>query len=439
MRLLILCALWTATLGVVNTLLVKGFSSSISVERTATREIYPFQEWAAQCGVQADNGFCLAEQIVDGNEDWYAATSTGGYAGARVLTVPNEMIMSSARIAQDYQGYVEPAFQVLEQKRMRHLFPQFYLFLKVLVELEQGENSPYYPWMASLPRKFNTGVAMDEFCLSCLPPFVRSLCQIKRNHLEVFREALQAFEYVSPQAKQDEELAKFVFNVVFSRSWSAGPGDCQIVPVADMLNHGNPANVAVSYDSDGNCEVNLLRDVAPGETLHISYGKSTNPSWFMANYGFLNDEAPATFCKILAANPSQELIDVGYDTDKLLFYKDNGGITQEVWDVMLYSRLERKAELEADRRAFHQAHMSGDQDTKAVIHNKYLNKTCRALQRHVNGILAEVADLAVKMNSFDYSAHPRLPLIKKHNDMVTETFLTVKQNLDQIAAAAAMQ
>ncbi|KAG7373929.1 SET methyltransferase domain containing protein [Nitzschia inconspicua] len=415
--------------------LVVGFSS-MSVERTATREIYPFQEWAAQCGVQADNGFCLAEQIVDGNEDWYAATSTGGREGSRVLTVPNEMILSSARIAQDYQGYVEPAFQILEQKGMRHLFPQFYLFLKLLVELEQGENSPYYPWMASLPRKFNTGVSMDEFCLSCLPPFIRSLCQIKRNHLVAFREALQAFEYLSPQAKQDEELAKFAFNVVFSRSWSAGPGDCQIVPVADMLNHGYPANVAVSYDADGNCEVLMKRDVAPGESLHISYGKSTNPSWFMANYGFLNDEAPATFCKILAANPSQELIDVGYDTDKMLFYKDNGAVSQEVWDVMLYSRLERKPELEADRRAFYQAHMSGDQDTKAAIHNKYLRKTCSALQRHVNGILAEVADLAVKMNTFDYSNHPRLPLIKKHNDMVTETFLKVKQNIDQIAASA---
>jgi hypothetical protein len=308
--------------------------------------------------------------------------------------------------------------------------------LKFLVELEQGENSPYYPWMASLPRKFNTGVSMDEFCLSCLPPFIRSLCQIKRNHLVAFREALQAFEYVSPQAKQDEELAIFAFNIVFSRSWSAGPGDCQIVPVADMLNHGNPANVAVSYDADGNCEVTLLRNLDPGESLNISYGKSTNPSWFMANYGFLNEEAPATFCKILAANPSQELIDVGYDTDKMLFYKDNGGITQEVWDVMLYSRLERKPELEADRRAFYQAHVSGDQDTKAAIHNKYLTETCRALQRHVNGVLAEVADLAVKMNSFDYSGHPRLPLIKKHNDMVTDTFLKVKQNLDQIATAA---
>jgi hypothetical protein len=408
--------------------------STLPVERTTPREIYPFQEWAANCGVQVDHGFCLADQTVDGNEDWYAATSTGGPQGGTVLTVPTEMILSSARIAADYQGYVEPSFQILEQRGMKHLFPQFYLFLKVLVEYEQGENSPYYPWMASLPRAWNTGVAMDDFCLNCLPPFIKSLCQIKRKHLAVFREALQAFDYLSPRTKGDEELAKFAFNVVFTRSWSASPGDCQIVPVADMLNHASPANVAVGYDEAGGCEVTLLRDVAPGEALCISYGKSTNPAWFLANYGFLNDEAPATFCKILAANPSKELVDVGYDTDKMLFFQDTGAITEEVWDVMLYSRLERKPELEADRRAFYEAHMRGDQATKVAIQNKYMASTCRALQRHVNGVLAEIADLNVKMNAFDFSSHPRLPLIQKHNDMVASTFMKVKANLDAVAA-----
>ena len=405
-----------------------------SFSSTAPREIYPFQEWAANCGVVVDNGFCLADQMVDGHEDWYAATSTGGQQGGTVLKVPSEMILSSARIAEDYAGYVEPSFQILEQQGLKHLFPQFFLFLKILVEYEQGENSPYYPWMASLPKQWHTGVAMDDFCLSCLPPFLKSLCQIKRKHLGIFREALQAFEYISPQAKQDEELAKFAFNVVFTRSWSAKPGDCQIVPVADMLNHGYPANVAVGYDDAGNCEVTLLKDVQAGEPLCISYGKSTNPAWFLANYGFLNDEAPATFCKILAANPSKELIDVGYDTDKMLFFKDNGAITEEVWDVMLYSRLERKPALEADRRAFYEAHMRGDKDTKVAIQNKYMASTCRALQRHVDGILAEIADLNVKTNSFDASTHPRLPLIQKHNYMVADTFTKVKANLDGVAA-----
>jgi hypothetical protein len=408
----------------------------VSIDREAPRDILSFQEWAGACGVQAEQGFCLMEHDVDGNEDWYAATGTGATAGSRVLYVPNEMILSSARIAQDYAGYVEPSLEVLEERGMRHLFPQFYLFLKVLVEIEQGQDSPYFPWLNSLPRRYNTAASMDDFCLECLPPFIKSLCHVKRNQLAVFKDALRAFEYVSPDAKANDDLAVFAFNVVFTRAWSKGPDDYHIVPVACYMNHACPANVRVSYDADQNCEVTVLDDVGPGEGLCISYGQSTNPSWFMANYGFLNDEAPATFCKILAPRPSQELIDVGYSTDRMLFYTETGLITEEVWDVVLYSRLERKPELEADRRAFHQAHMMGDQQTKAAIHQKHMPETSRALQRHVNGVLAEVADLQVKMNAFDYSNHPRLPLIRKHNDMVMSTFMKVKGMVDQVVESA---
>jgi hypothetical protein len=407
--------------------------ATVSLERTAQREVGQFQEWAGQCGVQPENGFCLVEDLVEGNEEWYAATATGGAQGSRVLYVPNEMILSSARIAQEYQGYVEPSFQVLESMGVYHLNQQFYLFLKILIEYESGAESPYYPWMAALPRKWDTAASMDDFCLSCLPPFIKSLCQVERNQLAAFREALQAFEYLSPESKADEELAKFAYNVVFTRSWPAGDAEHQIIPVADMLNHGYPANVALSYDQNGGCEVILTENVAPGEALHLSYGQPTNPSRFLATFGFLN-EAPATYCKILVSNPSQELKDVGYDPCRMLFDTSNGAISQEVWDVMLYSRLELRPEMEEYTRAFHQAHMMGDEDTKAAIHGKFFSGTRGALQRHVLNILAEIADLAVKMNSYDSSKHPRLPLLKKHNDMVTSTFMKVSANLDQMAA-----
>jgi hypothetical protein len=137
---------------------------------------------------------------------------------------------------------------------------------------------------------------------------------------------------------------------------------------------------------------------------------------------------------MLTARPSKELIEIGYDSNKMLFFTQDGGISQEVWDVVLYSRLERKPELENDKLAFYQAHIQGDQDTKSAIHNKYLPQTCAALKRHVEYVLSEVAELSVKMNTYDASKHPRLPLLKKHNQMVVDTFQRVKNNLDQISA-----
>lgn len=416
--------------------LYSSTASLLPLERSAVREIGQFESWAVGCGVQPENGFCLGGEMVDGNEDYYAGTSSGGSAGSRVLFVPGEMILSSAVIAQEFGGYVEQPLQDLEMKGQGHLIPQFLLFLKILLEYEKGTNAPYYTWMAALPRKWNTAVSMDSFCLDCLPPFIKSLCLAERIQLRVFREALQSFEYLTPESKKDDELMRFAYNVVFTRSFPSpsGDGDFKIVPMADMLNHGFPGNVELYYDENGSCEVILKEDVAPGTVLNFSYGEPTNPSRFLATYGFLN-EASCCFCKIYFRKPSEQLIKVGYDPENMLF-SVGGDISQGVWDVLLYSRLERKPALAATKIAFYQAIMTGDYETKEAIHNQYRQETRKALLRHVDFILVEVNDLLIKMNAFDSSKHPRLPLLRMHHEMVTTTFGNVKQNLLQMDSTA---
>jgi hypothetical protein len=134
----------------------------VSLERTAQRQIEQFQGWAGSCGVQAENGFCLQGQMVDGVEDYFAATSTGAAKGSRVLYVPGEMIISSSLIAQEYEGYVDASLQILAEMNMQHLHKHFHLFLKLLVEYERGSESPYIPWFEALPRKWNTAVSMGK-------------------------------------------------------------------------------------------------------------------------------------------------------------------------------------------------------------------------------------------------------------------------------------
>jgi hypothetical protein len=407
--------------------------SSISLERTTPREIGQFQDWAVQCGVSPENGFSLVETLVEENEDWYAATASGGAQGSRVLFVPNEMILSSARIAEEYAGYVDPALKVLGSKGLMNLEQQFYLFLRVIVEYERGAESPWYPWMAAMPRKWDTAVSMTDFCISCLPPFIKNLCKIEKIQFRHFRLALDALDFVSPESKANIELCKFAYNVVFTRSWAKSDTEHQIVPVADMLNHGHPANVEIGYDENGNCQVILKEDVQPGGALHFSYGQPSNPSRFMATFGFLDETPPATFCKIMALNPSQELKDVGYDTQRMLFYTADGAITQEVWDVVLYSMFENNPRFENEKMAFYQAHMNGDAETKGAIHGQFLMETCNTLKSHVDRVLDELAALAKKIDSVDINLHPRLSLIAKHNRLVDSTFLKVQAQLNYIS------
>mmetsp|Transcript_23437 Transcript_23437/g.31085 ORF Transcript_23437/g.31085 Transcript_23437/m.31085 type:complete len:464 (-) Transcript_23437:276-1667(-) len=419
-----------ATCMVYSSMTSPAYGSFVQLEQSAERDVGAFQEWAFSCGVEMGNGFYLAQTEIDGKEDWYSATSEGGAEGEQVLYIPGGMILSAANIAAEFDGYADAAVGIVEyEEGMQHLIPQFYLFLKVLMEYEQGVDSPYFAWLNSLPRQWNTAVSMDTFCMSCLPPYIRGLCQTERDQCATFKEALQPFEYLSPDTKANDSLLAFAYNVVFTRSFPTddGSGDTRIAPMADMLNHGYPDNASLMYDPQSMDAYVILKDnVEPGEPLTISYGQPTNPSRFLATYGFLN-EAPATYCKILFTNPSQELIDVGYSPELMLFYTD-GTVAQPVWDVLLYSRLEKRAELSHVAQAFYQAHMTGDEDTKNAIHAQYQRDTCNALLRHLNHIIIEIEDLKVKMYSIkDASNHPRLPLLTRHHDMVIETFKNVRE------------
>lgn len=133
--------------------------------------------------------------------------------------------------------------------------------------------------------------------------------------------------------------------------------------------------------------------------------------------------------------PTQELKDIGLDFSRMLFYKDTGDVSEEVWDVLLYNNL-GKTDRNA-QRAFYEAHMSGDAETKRAIHQHYFLETSTALKNHVDTFLKQLDDLSAKADGKSVSDHPRLPLILRHNDFVKQTFLNVKARIDPMVAQAA--
>jgi len=241
-----------------------------------------------------------------------------------------------------------------------------------------------------------------------------------------FCTALDKVEFLDPMTKLDKRLAKWAFNVVSTRSWGTDE-ERVIVPMADMFNHGTETEVAISFDENGNCSVFTTRDVPAGSPLRMSYGDPTNPSHLFATYGFLDETSPATFCKIMNIKPTKELLDIGLDFSRMLFYKDSGEISEEVWDVLLYNNLESN---KAEQQLFYQAHMSGDAETKQALHQKHSLETVTALKKHVDTFLVQLDELSAKGVGKDINQHPRLPLILKHNEFVKSTFLKVQERLN---------
>jgi hypothetical protein len=141
---------------------VATMGGTIDLSETAQRDVWSLQQWAQQCGCQIADGFELTTQ--DG-EDWSVMTNSYLPAGTPVLYVPSQMILTSRSVEQEFGGNLISAENALDQyQESAKRKPLFRLMIKVLAEYEKGVNSPYYPWLNSLPRRFYNGVAMTSEC-----------------------------------------------------------------------------------------------------------------------------------------------------------------------------------------------------------------------------------------------------------------------------------
>ena len=408
---------------------------TVSLGPTSFRDVNQLQEWAAQCGVVMNNGFGMAQDPTPHPPQQYMAVAgAGGNPGDVVLSVPANMILSSVRIQQEYQQYTGEALQNLQRAGYGDAASKFNLFVRLLVEFEAGTNSPYYQWLNGMPREFTTGVAMDEFCLDCLPPYLYSMCQRERNQLTAFKSCLQPLSFLKDSTKDNEEVLKWVFNLASTRSVPNpnNPDDLQIVPMVDMCNDNSPPNAQIQFDEQGNCFLSLVSQVQQGEPLYVSTVPPTNPAKTLAKFGFLPQNMPeGVYCKLAVSNPSEALKQVGYnDPSQLLVATADGQIAPGVWDVFLVSAvLESDPNYGNDLQGFVNAHLQGDANAKNGYHQKYFALTHKALSRHVQSVLDQVEDLKSKTLGSDASRHPRLPLIQRHNDWVLDTFRKVQMQL----------
>ena len=408
-------------------------TDSSTFDTNSNRDIEALESWAQDLGVLRGSGFVLSESE-DG--DWSVAVTDDGEAADVVLSVPSSLILSSSKIREESEifDHADAAIEYLKKKNCENQANQFLLWLKILRENEKKEESRWYPWLSSLPRKFSNAICMDEVELECLAPFAWSLAQIKILHLKEFMEAVKLTSgIVSQETMEDEDLLRWAFNVVFTRCWGQDGDEEEdrkdIAPMGDMFNHGHPGNVFIYYDDDRNLNLILKDDVKPGDALSLSYGFDTNPYRFMVVFGFVNEFQESIYSQLQAAKPSKRHVDMGYAVSKMTFNTKDGSFTEEVWDFVLFSLLEQVPDIQD---AFYDAHMSGNQNMKDSIRRKFYMETCIMLKKHVDKTLNEMNELIKKIDQHDMNEHELLPMIRRNNFLVAQTFSKVKHNVDQM-------
>lgn len=471
--------------------MTKSSSSTCS-----TRDISSLQDWAHENGARFHNNIGLVSFTTENesvSDNWGVAVmpsststpiSTTLNAGTTILSVPTSLVVSSTRVAEelvnDYKLNMQPAMNILNNSGFTNQVPEFLLFVKILMEMTRGSDSVWHAWLESLPRTFSTGVYMNSFEISCLPPFAFALQEFESRKLDTFRQALtllleqpaltESLPFLKDafSSAQQDELTKWVYSVVFSRCWkyadqvenfvsgiSDDVGRSDIVPLGDMFNHADDANVVVNYPDDASNDATvkfvLNQDIDPRDKLQLSlsYGLTTNPYRFLILFGFANDQMKELYCQVLFTKPSKELIELGCtDRSKMVYRTQDGAVSNTVWDIVLYSLLEQQvagnAQVEAIRKEFYQAHVNGDEETKAPIRERYTLECSLTLRNHVQSTLKEFNDLVNKVDTILEASgdkdrvneeNPCLEMIHKHNKFVQGVFQRVQKRLEGMIQA----
>jgi len=396
------------------------------------RDVYGMEQWAVQNGVQKTQGVELAPSPLD-ETDFQLVTSQDMQAGTPVLFVPSFMILSSNAVVHELGGDLIAAENALVQGNQlaSQRLPLFRLMVKLLIEYENGQNSIYFPWMSSLPKRFYNGVAMTDTCFDCLPPYAGWLASNERSfYLSCLGSIRQGYFNLQPSTIDNEQVVQWAYNVALTRFTEVWQPSRQklIAPMADMFNHATNPNVEVSFDQEGNCNVFAMENIPAGSPLTISLGDPSNPTPLFAKYGFLYNDCRTVFCK--AMHLQKEIEELGYDFKDLLFQVDTGEITPKVWDVFLFKILQDNDRNVADQ--FNSACRMNDENAKQNFHQEYFQYTLGAIQEHVGTILHDVDRLTQRAQSLDVNQHPRAPVIVAHNTLVYETFTRTQQMLQNM-------
>jgi hypothetical protein len=432
-------------------------------------------QWAADKGVLLGKGVSWIPTIEGDEEaDWNIGLDGEAQTADRVLFIPRDIIFNSLVIEQGLRESIPGWKNATEYITSRHCddqLAQYCLWIQILLELDRGVQSQWYPWIQSLPRTFSNALYMDMVELDYLPPYAWSLAKLQLLHLQVFPSALKLMPtVVSMDTLQNKELHKWALSVVFTRCWGVEDGAsrrndnamtaedstatkcCHLAPIGDMLNHAENATTALDYDVDGNCQFFLKRDMGGPpiakttlphhhhqQCLSLSYGRTTNPSRFLVLYGFVDTTQRYIFSQLLVTNPTIQHKNMGYNVDRMTIDTMDGSLADEIWDVALYSILEQVPLLQEE---FYAAHGRNDTVTKHAIQQQYQLETSLVLKNHIDGKVAELEALLIRMDdamttgdgssrlAFLHEQHPRFFLIRQHNIFVYQTFVKAKRRLD---------
>lgn len=351
----------------------------------------------------------------DSNDDtnWGLELTEPVPAGTMLLQVPHTLVLRADSLQDEFlESDGDNLRRALERLGDFEIHTQAFLIVLKLLRQCKKEDSQWAPWIEAMPKSFPEFSSAEK---ECMPMYAKAAADYQDQKFKAFCAAAKELGEWKEDDPQATELLKWAFNAVSSRFWKTEPktvdqkATSELVPIGDMFNHREPANVAITHGPDS---VNFVYkgDANDDKALYISYGSSYNPHRFMVVFGFC-PEMPEVWSHLhYPNNPFSE------DASKMVFRTADGGIPENVWDAVLYALLDQPG-------------MSFDNPkyTKEEMHQKYRKYTTTVLRNHVNQNLEHLKELRQKIETTEGE---NLDLIRQHNEFLTQVFSRVQANLE---------
>lgn len=124
------------------------------LDQSLPRNLDAFKEWSKENGVVLVDGLDLSLSSEEEGNDWSLKLERPLKSAQCLLTVPNDLILSSPKIKKELGGSVDEAVEYLKHKNIEPQSHQFYLWVRLLLECKKGQESKYFGWLQSLPKTF---------------------------------------------------------------------------------------------------------------------------------------------------------------------------------------------------------------------------------------------------------------------------------------------
>jgi len=421
------CPVLLLLLGIVPT------AAALALSSTTARKsaVSAMTQWAKEQGIVMHENLQWKQYDHDPtsgegeSNNWGLELKEAVPVGTTLVKVPKDLVLNADSIYEEFlETDSERLPRALERLGDFGIHKEVFLIVLKLLRCSKQvdhDSHRWSPWIQALPKTFPEFSSSE---IECLPLYARTAAVYQANKFQAFCSAAAELDEWKEDDPTDTERLKWAFQMGASRCWKTDPSGIseasaaetattELVPVGDMFNHREPANLILKHDGDSVNFVYKGDANNDNKGLYLSYGTPYNPHRFLVMFGFCPEEMPEVWSHLyLPNNPFSE------DASKMVFRTSDGAIPDAVWDAVLYELLKRNGMM------FSLSRFSED---KEEMHAKYRFATSAILRSHVAKSLEELAELRQKIEN---TQGKNLALIRQHNEFLTLVFSRVQAQLD---------